>query len=99
MPSFSESQWRAIQERQAAEVDGLRRVLAQSQARIAMLESDLRTATEMLQESRADAVCAAVPWGVIDDLLIDWQLGNYASEDAIIDLHAWRETYREQVTA
>lgn len=75
MPSFSESQWRAIQERHAAEVDGLRTTLSQQQSRIAMLEADAEK-------------WRAVPWETIDTVIYYGQHG-YNFDDELSDLQQW----------
>lgn len=98
MPRFTEPQWRAIQERHAAEVDGLRKVL--SDVRLALGTPD---DVDICQHARQLAAAAAqwhgVPWKTICELVQAWQLEN-DMEDAMLDMLEWYDRSKPpQVTA
>ena len=64
MPSFSPSQWQAIQERHAAEVDGLRRVLTDVRQALGTPD-DVDIRSHARQIAGEAAVGRAVPWDAL----------------------------------
>jgi hypothetical protein len=82
-----------------AEAQRAREDLAQALAWAAMVEADLRTALEQLQESRDEAMRAAVPWVTIGSIIFDWELTNDI-DDAMHDLRTWYDANKpEEVQA